>query len=117
MFDEKDIYNHLKNGGSIEDLQKALENEISNVQDRIIKEKATELKAKEAKDKELKARKSAVAALKSYFTLVNKDIDEDTINQVLDFMKNIKITVATNKNPKGSIEGVWNNILNNIFPF
>lgn len=91
MLNEKNIYNHLKNGGSIEDLEKALVNEINAAQDRIIKEKDAELKEKELAAKINKARTAAIKALKSYFALVNPTVDDKMINIALDTLESTKI--------------------------
>jgi hypothetical protein len=94
MLNEKDIYTHLKNGGSIEDLQKALENEINMAQDRIIKEKDLELKKKEAEQKAEKARATAFKALKAYVTLVNPTLDDAFINSALEICKSFRVVTC-----------------------
>ena len=91
MFDSNDIYRHLKNGGSFEELQKALEIEFTNAQNRIIKEKDAELKEQKAREKKNKARTAAFKALKDYFALANSDITEDIINSVLDTLESVEI--------------------------
>ena len=101
MLTNKDIYTHLKNGGSIEDLQKALENEIAAAQDRIIKEKDAELKKMEAEKKIGKARAAAHKAMMAYFALVNKNIDDDTVAQVLDLLSKVEIYVTEEKAARG----------------
>ena len=93
MLNEKDIYSHLANGGDPRELYKALENEIHNAQDRIIKEKDAELKQKELANRINDARKFAVAALKDYFALVNPSVTEDVINSVLDTLETVEIKV------------------------
>ena len=94
MLNEKDIYSHLANGGDPKELFKALENEINNAQDRIIKEKDAELKKKEAEQKELKARAAAFKALKAYVTLVNPTLDDAFINSALEICKNFKVITS-----------------------
>ena len=92
MLNEKDIYSHLANGGDIKDLYKALENEIHNAQDRIIKEKDAELKKQEQAKKELKARDAAFKAIKAYVALVNPELDDVFISSALDICESFKIT-------------------------
>ena len=116
MFNENDVYSHLMKGGSPEDLYKALENEIHNAQDRIIKEKDAELKQKDLAEKINKARASAFKALKSYFALVNPDITEDIINSVLDTLESVKIQINNIGDRRddeiyftdAEIERIWN---------
>lgn len=91
MLNDIDIYKHFMKGGSPEDLHKALENEIQNVQDRIIKEKDVELKKKEAEQKELKARAAAFKAIKAYVALVNPTLDDAFIDSALDLCKTFKV--------------------------
>ena len=118
MLTDKDIYNHLKNGGSIEDLKKALENEVQATLDRIIKEKDAELKAQEAKKKEDKAHKAAVSAMKSYFALVNPKVDDKMIDIALDTLKNINIEIkVTDGGKKISVKGAWDDDSFFKFPF
>ena len=91
MLNEKDIYNHLCNGGDICSLYEALENEIAAAQAKIDEEKAAEQEAakKEAGIKE--ARERAVAALTEYFALVNPDVTEKMITSVLSTLESVKI--------------------------
>lgn len=127
MFNEKDIYSHLVNGGNIKDLYKALENEIHNAQDRIIKEKDAELKQKELANRINDARKLAVAALKDYFALVNPDVTADIINSVLDTLETIEVKINGVRGKHkdcGACDGIvnltneeWKQIWNTIFPF
>ena len=91
MLNSNDIYSHLANGGDIKDLYKALENEIHNAQDRIIKEKDAELKKQEQAKKELKARDAAFKAIKAYVALVNPELDDAFINSALDVCKSFKL--------------------------
>ena len=91
MLNEKDIYSHLANGGDPKELHKALENEIHNAQDRIIKEKDAALKKKEAEQKELKARDAAFKAVKAYVALVNPDLDDMFIDSALELCKNFRV--------------------------
>lgn len=93
MLNEKDIYSHIANGGDIKDLYKALENEIHNAQDRIIKEKDAELKQKKLAEKKSKMRIAAFQSLKDYFALANPDVTEDIINSVLDTLETVEIKI------------------------
>ena len=117
MLNEKDIYTHLKNGGSIEDLQKALENEIAAAQDRIIKEKDAELKKMEAEKKIGKARAAAHKAMMAYFTLVNPDINDDIVASVLDTLGTVEIRINGVAARDGKVfftdeemEKIWNTL-------
>lgn len=93
MFNQNDIYSHLLNGGAIEDLHMALEKEIAAAQDKIIKQKAAELKEKELAEKIAKARTSAFKSLKNYFSLVNPSVDDNIINSILDTLETVEITI------------------------
>lgn len=127
MLNEKDIYSHIANGGDPKDLYKALENEIHNAQDRIIKEKAAELKQKELAEKVNKARSAAQKALKSYFALVGHDVPENVINFVLDTLGTVDIEVNSvrgKRDGSGILEQTidltdkeWKEIWNTVFPF
>ena len=101
MLTDKDIYTHLKNGGSIEDLQKALENEIAAAQDRIMKENAAKIEKMEAEKKIGKARAAAHKGMMAYFALVNKNIDDDAVAQVLDLLAKAEIYVTDEKAVRG----------------
>lgn len=101
MLNENDIYSHLLNGGNAEELYKALEIEIANAQSRIIKEKDAELKKQELEKKIGKARAAAHKAMMAYFTLVNKDIDDDTVAQVLDLLSSARLYVTEEKAVRG----------------
>lgn len=114
MITEKDIYNHLKNGGTIDELYKALKNEIDDAQIRIIKERDAELKEKELADKINKARSAALKALKDYFALVNPDITEEIINSILDTLESVEIKV---NDVKGKYDEEWKEVWNFLFPF
>ena len=130
MFDSNDIYRHLKNGGSFDELQKALENEFANAQDRIIKEKEAELKEQKAREKINKARSTASKALKDYFALVNPNVTDNVINFVLDTLGTVEIEVneingIRGKRANGRIleqtidltDEEWKTIWNTVFPF
>ena len=87
-----DIYSHLMKGGDPQVLLDAFLADLNNAQQEVDMQKKLEQKrkeeeaakkavAKENKEKKENARKSAIAALKDYFTLVNpkveaKDLDE-----------------------------------------
>lgn len=90
MLNEKDIYSHIANGGDPKELYKALENEIHNAQDRIIKEKDAELKKQEQAKKISKARDAAFKAIKTYVALVNPELDDAFINSALDICESFK---------------------------
>lgn len=127
MLNEKDIYSHLVNGGDPRELYKALEIEIHNAQDRIIKEKDAELKKKELANRINEARKFAVAALKDYFALVNPSVTEDVINFVLDTLGTVEVEVdGVKKKFSGSgmfeqtidlTDKEWKEIWNTLFPW
>lgn len=61
-----DIYDYLKSGGKIEDLQKAFYADIQKAQDRIEKEKVLEAEKKVREQKKLELKDKAVAALMEY---------------------------------------------------
>jgi hypothetical protein len=107
MLNEKDIYNHLKNGGDSEDLYRALLNEISEVQKKVDAEKAAEQEAAVKALAVEEARKAAVAALTEYFALVNPNVTENVITSVLSTLESIKI-----ENTKNGI-AVWSNAFSN----
>lgn len=93
MLNEKDIYNHLKNGGAVEDLVKALENEISAANERIELEKQEEAKKTEH-DKQLKEAKiNAVAALKGYLNLAGKDYTDKDIETLVSLLGDARVDV------------------------
>ena len=94
MLNENDIYSHLMNGGDPKELFKALETEIHNAQNRIIREKDAELKKKETEQKELKARAAAFKALKAYVALVNPTLDDAFIDSALEICKNFRVITS-----------------------
>lgn len=96
MLTEKDIYSHIANGGSIDDLYAALDNEINIAKEKIEAEAAARKEAEEKKIKVAELRNNAVAALTEYFALANTDIDKDVINEVLNILDGAKISVSTN---------------------
>ena len=116
MLNEKDIYNHLCNGGDISSLYEALENEIEAAKKKIDEEKVAE---QEAANKALaveEARKTAVAALTEYFALVNPSITESIITSVLSTLESVKITVKPERGirSKTSIFDNWADIMSLI---
>lgn len=129
MFNEKDIYSHLVNGGEIKDLYVALEKEIAAANKKIKAAKEAEQKEKELGEKILKARAHAFHSLKNYFALVNPDITEEIINSVLDTLESVEIKISGVRGKRantvcgGSIESVpltdeeWKEIWNTLFPF
>ena len=96
MLTEKDIYSHIANGGSIDDLYAALDNEISLAKEKIEAEAAARKEAEEKKIKVAELRSNAVAALTEYFALVNTDIDKDVINEVLDILGKSRVKASVN---------------------
>lgn len=93
MLNKKDIYSHLKNGGAVEDLLKALENEINAANERIELEKQEEAKKAET-DKQLKEAKAhAVAALKGYLNLANKDYTDKDIETLVSLLGDARVDV------------------------
>jgi hypothetical protein len=91
MLNEKDIYSHIANGGDPKALHKALEAEIKFAQEKVIKEKAAELKKRDNEQKALKARDAAFKALKDYVALVNATLDDAFIDSALEICKSFKI--------------------------
>lgn len=96
MLNEKDIYNHLCNGGDISSLYEALENEIEAAQAKIDAEKIAEQEAAVKALAVEEARKTAVAALTEYFALVNPDVTENIISSVLSTLESVKIKTGKN---------------------
>ena len=107
MLNEKDIYNHLKNGGDISSLYEAFENEIEAAKAKVDKEKVAEQEAAVKALAVEEARKAAVAALTEYFALVNPNVTENVITSVLSTLESIKI-----ENTKNGI-AVWSNAFSN----
>ncbi len=97
MLNEKDIYTHLKNGGSIEDLKKALENEVAAANARILKEKEEELQKREKADKIDKAQARALDALITFCKVAELDYKKKDLEYLLSLLK------------KGSITFGWSN--------
>lgn len=96
MLSSKDIYTHLVNEGSVEDLYIALESEIKLAQEKIEAETAARKAEEEKKAKVAELRSNAVTALLDYFAIVNPDIDEDTIGEVLDILRKAKVETSVN---------------------
>lgn len=94
MLTEKDIYSHLANGGSIDDIYVTLDKEINIVKEKVKADEAARKEAEEKKVKVAELRDNAVAALTEYFALVNTDIDKDVINEVLDILGKVKISTS-----------------------
>ena len=91
MLNEKDIYNHLCNGGDISSLYEALENEIEAAKAKIDEEKAAEQEAAKRDAGIKEARERAVAALTEYFALVNPNVTESVITSVLSTLESVKV--------------------------
>ena len=108
MLNEKDIYNHLCNGGDISSLYEALENEINVAKAKIDAEKIAEQEAAVKALAVEEARKAAVAALTEYFALVNPDITEKIITSALSSLESVKIKTGK----KGT--AVWGGSLSNF---
>ena len=129
MLNSNDIYSHLLNGGDKQTLYDALTKEIFEAEAKVKATKEAEKKQKELDNKKNKARVAAFLALKDYFALVNKDIDEDIINSVLDTLETVEIKINGVRGKRantvcgGSIESVpltdeeWKEIWNTVFPF
>jgi hypothetical protein len=116
MLNEKDIYNHLKNGGDISSLYEALENEIEAAKAKVDEEKIAEQEAAKRDAGIKEAREAAVAALTEYFALVNPSINEKIITSVLSSLESVKITVKPEKGirSKTSIFDNWADIMSLI---
>ena len=96
MLSEKDIYLHLKHGGDPEDLYQAFLNELNAAKDKIEQEEREKVEAEEKENKIAEARKCAIDAAMSYFSLVNPDIREKDIAFVFDFWSKLKIVQYDN---------------------
>lgn len=99
MLSSKDIYTHLANEGSIDDLYEALENEIKLAQEKIEAETAARKAEEEKKAKVAELRSNAVAALLDYFAIVNPDIDEDTVGEALDILGKARVETSVSTDP------------------
>lgn len=104
---EKDIYTHLKNGGDPQALYDAFLNEMNAAQKKVDAE--AEAEKAQAKEEEAKtqARKAAVDALSTYFTLVfpkhliTQDVNMaelveealDSLDETIRLVKNVSIKV------------------------
>ena len=97
MITEKDIYTHLKNGGSLEELHKTLAKDIDKIQKQINDEEVAKERELELANKQLKARAAAFMAMTEYFALVNKDINDEIISATLDTLESLKITIREGK--------------------
>lgn len=93
MITDRDIYIHLKNGGSLEELHKAFAKNIDKIQKQIDEEIVAKKREQELANKKLKARTAAFNTLKSYFALVNPDVDDNIINSILDTFETVEIKV------------------------
>ena len=91
MISDRDIYEHLKHGGSLDELHKAFAKNIDKIQKQIENEAIAAKKAEELAEKRNKARIAAFKALKSYLALVNPDVTEDIINSVLSSLESAKV--------------------------
>ena len=109
MITEKDIYTHLKNGGSLEELHKALAKDIDKIQKQIDDEIVAKKREQELTNKKLKARTAAFAAMKAYFALANKDINDEIINSVLDTLESLEITFnnVRDKKSRGDLYDIF----------
>ena len=119
MLNEKDIYNHLKNGGDISSLYEALENEIEAAKAKVDEEKIAEQEAAKRDAGIKEARKAAVAALTEYFALVNPSINEKIITSVLSTLESVKITVKPERGirSKTSVFDNWTDIMSLILRY
>jgi DUF438 domain-containing protein len=95
MINDNDIYSHLKNGGSIEDLKKAFDKEIAEVQTKIAKDKEKELKAKKQAEKIETSRKCALNALIDYCKAVGADYSEKNLGLLLSYLEKGRITFGS----------------------
>lgn len=108
MITDRDIYTHLKNGGSLEELHKAFAKDIDKIQKQIDDETVAKKREQELANKKLKARTAAFTALKSYFALANPDVDDDMINSVLDTLETVEIKVNGVKcNSRGDLYDIF----------
>ena len=97
MLNEKDIYTHLKNGGSVEDLKKALEDEVDAANARSLKEKEEEIQKREKEDKIDKALDCALDALVTFCKVAELNYKKNDLEYLLALLK------------KGSITFSWSN--------
>ena len=91
MISDRDIYEHLKHGGSLDSLHKAFAKNIDKIQKQIEEEAVAAKKEKELAEKKDKARIAALKALKSYLALVNPNITEDIIDTILSSFELAKV--------------------------
>ena len=92
MITDNDIYSHLKNGGSIEELKKAFDKDIEAATARIKKEEEEQVEKKIKADKINKAKTSAAKALANFCKETGADYSAEEIETLLYMIqeKNIK---------------------------
>ena len=120
MLSEKDIYEYLKYGGSIDAVQKVIARDVEKIQNRIKEEKAEEQKEKELANKINKARAHAFKSLKNYFALVNPEISDETISAALDTLETVEVRingVAVHDDKVFFTDEEMKKIWNALFPF
>ena len=92
MITDNDIYSHLKNGGSIEELKKAFDKDIEAATLRIKKEEEEQVEKKIKAEKINKAKTAAAKALADFCKETGADYGSEEIETLLCLMqeKNIK---------------------------
>lgn len=100
MLTKKDIYTHLKNGGSVDDLFEALTNEIESANARIEEEELAEAKKREAAEKVEKAKEKALEALVDFCKEAALDYNKKDMEHLLNLLV------------KGDIVFRWSNLTN-----
>lgn len=95
MISDKDIYAHLKHGGTIEELYSALDHDIEAAMEQIEAEAEAEEAAQKKAETLDQARKEALAALVNYATIAGQDYSEEMLSKLLTLMGEGKIIFGT----------------------
>ncbi len=91
MISNKDIYAHLKHGGTIEELYSALDHDIEAAMEQIEAEAEAEEAAQKKAETLDQARKEALSALVNYATIAGQTYSEEELSKLLTFMAEGKI--------------------------
>ena len=97
MISNKDIYTHLKNGGTIEELYSALDHDIEAAMDQIEAEAEAEEAAQKKAETLDQARKEALSALVNYAATAGQNYSEEELSKLLTLLSEGKIVF--NRNP------------------